>query len=216
MRDRKGNPRINGDDDLIVDVARVSLAKQADQFTEEENEKLIRYLAKHKHISPFHHPTLSLRMEAPVPIRTQCFKSKIGFAENEESRRYISDRPVLFVPEFFRSKPEGSIKQGSGGVHSRSALWREIYERRCIEAIGTYEAMISDGVSPEQARFILPQGCEVHWCWTGSLAAFARFYNLRKDPHAQAEIRDLAEAVSDVIRDTGRFALSWPALTEGA
>jgi thymidylate synthase (FAD) len=213
MRDRKGNPRVNGDDDLIADVARVSVAKAADMFTDEENAKLIKYLVKHNHISPFHHPSLSIRMSAPVPIRTQCFKSKVGFAENEESRRYISTTPELYIPDHFRSRPEGSIKQGSGGVHPHSDTWRAIYTTHCYHAIDQYERMIQDGVAPEQARFILPQGVEVNWCWTGSLAAFARFVNLRKDGHAQAETQTLAAEVSRVIEETGRFAHSWKELT---
>lgn len=213
MRSRQGILRINGDDDLICDAARVSVAKVADMFTDQENAKLIKYLVKHSHVSPFHHPSITMRMTAPVPIRTQCFKSKIGFAENEESRRYISGRPVLFVPEFFRSKPEGSIKQGSGGVHPSSKAWSIMYENAGRRAIDLYEAMISDGVAPEQARFILPQGVEVNWVWTGSLAAFARFVNLRKDSHAQAEIQQLAAEVSNRIEETGLFPVSWPLLT---
>lgn len=140
------------------------------------------------------------------------FKSKIGFAENEESRRYISSRPELFVPEFFRSKPEGSIKQGSGGKHPDSDHWLEIYENSCTCMIDLYMIAIEKGLAPEQARFFLPQGVEVNWIWTGSLAAYARYYNLRSAKDAQGESRDLAEEVSKIIEPL--FPVSWKTLTE--
>ena len=151
-------------------------------------------------------------MKAPVPIRTQCFKHKQGFIENEESRRYISSKPELYIPEFFRSKPQGSIKQGSGEAHPSSDYWLECYERKCIEALATYEVMIEDGVCPEQARFVLPQGCQVNWIWTGSLAAYSRFYKQRTDPHAQVEIQELAKEVGTIIEEL--FPYSWKALTQ--
>lgn len=200
-----------GSDDMICDTARVSMARSADQYTPEQNAKLIKFLAREGHISPFHHPQITLRMQAPVPIRTQCFKSKIGFAENEESRRYISCRPSLYVPPHFRERPEGSIKQGSGGVHKYSDIWTAAYTDICHQAIDAYEQMIRDGVCPEQARFILPQGVEVNWVWTGSLAAYSRFYNLRADSHAQAEVNELAEQVGKIIEPL--FPVAWSELT---
>jgi thymidylate synthase (FAD) len=115
-----------GDDLFVANVARVSFAKESSEFTTREefpkgsDEGIIEYLAKHNHWTPFGHPTISLRIKAPVPIRTQCFKSKVGFVENEESRRYISTTPELYVPEDFRCKPDGSIKQGSVGIHEDS------------------------------------------------------------------------------------------------
>jgi len=202
-----------GSDDMICDTARVSMAKTADQYTPEQNAKLIRFLAKEGHVSPFHHPQITLRMQAPVPIRTQCFKSKIGFSENEESRRYISYRPSLYVPTHFRERPEGSIKQGSGSVHKYSLAWSSAYTDICHQAIDAYEQMIQDGVCAEQARFILPQGGEVNWIWTGSLAAYARFYNLRADSHAQVEVRDLALKVGQIIAPL--FPVAWGELTNG-
>jgi thymidylate synthase (FAD) len=149
-------------------------------------------------------------MSAPVPIRTQCFKHKQGFVENEESRRYISSEPELFVPEYFRTKPEGSIKQGSGEKHYDSAYWLFEYEEHCKEGLDIYLSMIQDGVCPEQARFVLPQGCIVNWIWTGSLYAYANFYNKRTDSHAQKEIQDLAKQVDKIIRPF--FPVSWAAL----
>ena len=160
--------------------------------------------------TPFGHPTITLRVKAPVPIRTQCFKSKIGFVENEESRRYISTTPELFIPEAFRSKPDGSIKQGSGGEHYDSNYWLDVYKNVCDNAIQTYVNMIEDGVAPEQARFILPQGCYVNWVWTGSLQAYARFCNLRKDSHAQQEVKVIADEVDKLIAPL--YPYSWKAL----
>jgi thymidylate synthase (FAD) len=164
------------------------------------------------HWTPFAHTSISLRMQAPVPIRTQCFKHKQGLVENEESRRYISSTPKLFVPDEFRMAPTNGAKQGSGGVHPQSEMWKIPYMAQCREAIGLYESMVRSNVCPEQARFVLPQGCEVQWIWTGNLYAFANFYNKRTDAHAQKEIQDLARMVGDIIQPL--FPVSWKALTE--
>ena len=228
-----------GSDLRVVNAARVSFANRSwyvneeyipnlnhrrfyewDQYAEKCREtgdkllslddySLIHYLAEHKHWTPFAHPHITLIMQAPVPIRTQCFKHKQGFVENEESRRYIKSTPKLFIPDEFRSAPENA-KQGSGGVHPESAFWKDQYTKYAEHSILLYEAMIADGVAPEQARFILPQGVEVEWYWTGSLAAFARFCKQRLDPHAQLEIRQLAHQVSQHIRPL--FPVSWAAL----
>lgn len=172
---------------------------------------LIQYLASHGHWTPFAHPQITLVMQAPVPIRTQCFKHKSGFVENEESRRYIKSEPKLFVPDEFRSKPDNA-KQGSGGIHPDSTYFKDVYVDHCDQAIAVYQYMIEEGVAPEQARFILPQGVEVEWYWTGSLAAFARFYKQRMDSHAQLEIRQLAFEVGKLIQPL--YPVSWAALTK--
>ena len=162
------------------------------------------------HWTPFGQQQIKMRMKAPVPIRTQCFKSKMGFVENEESRRYISSTPELFIPEF-RSAPDGDIKQGSGGLHPHNSVWQQRYEVTCDRAILLYEEMILAGIAPEQARFCLPQGVYVNWVWNGSLYAFAEFYNKRQDAHAQGEIQDLAKGVDVIAR--ALFPYSWKALT---
>lgn len=202
-----------GDDSRVVQAARVSFSKEAENYTDEQNEKLIKYLAKNNHWTPFGHPHITLRCSAPIPIRTQAFKSKVGFVENEESRRYISTKPELYVPEFFRSKPEGSIKQGSGEIHPRTDIHSLNYDIVTSLALNMYDIMIEDGVCPEQARFILPQGVLVNWIWTGSLMAYARFCNLRLDPHAQKEVQDLAGQVSKLIEP--HFPISWSVLIDG-
>jgi thymidylate synthase (FAD) len=152
-------------------------------------------------------------MCAPVPIRTQCFKHKVGFVENEESRRYISGTPEVFFPEEWRAAPTGNKKQGSDGPLDdvSQAIVSDLYQNSVEIALGAYEAMLAQGASPEQARFVLPQGCEVNWYWTGNLMSFARFYNQRTDSHAQGEITELAEAVGEIIAPL--FPMAWPLLT---
>lgn len=166
-----------------------------------------------EHWVPFGHPQITLRMQAPIPIRVQCFKHKIGLVESEESRRYISTRPEVYMPDAFRSAA-ASVKQGSGDIHSESKFWQEQYAAACTQAIDMYEGMLAGGVCPEQARFILPQGCEVNWVWTGSLYAYANFYNQRSNSHAQKEIQELAKQVGDIIAPL--YPVSWAALTQGA
>lgn len=240
-----------GDDQRVVDVARISFGPLKKVTTPEQDASLIRFLAngvtskdkeqiinwiieginphyiddpvetarqlyediRHQavHWTPFAHTAITLRMKAPIPIRTQCFKHKQGLVENEESRRYISVTPEIFIPEF-RQKPEGSIKQGSAGIHEANDYWKRQYIYHTQEAVALYEKMIEDGVAPEQARFVLPQGAMVNWIWTGNLLAFANFFNKRSDSHAQQEIQDLAHAVAAIVEPL--FPVSWAALTK--
>ena len=167
---------------------------------------------KATHWTPFAHCMIQTQCKAPIPVRTQAFKSKIGFVENEESRRYIASTPELFTPDEFRSTPDGNIKQGSGGKHKDSAYFKKQYRHICNIAIKNYETMIESGIAPEQARFILPQGVMVNWTWTGSLAAYARFHLLRSDSHSQREIQDFAGQHADIASEL--FPVSFKALTE--
>jgi thymidylate synthase (FAD) len=181
--------------------------------TGEEAKKLAIYLRKiPEHWVPFGHPHITLRMQAPIPIRVQCFKHKIGFVESEESRRYISTTPEVFFPLHFRVKAE-NVKQGSGDMHHSSSAWRDSYIEHCEISIALYKEMIADNVCPEQARFVLPQGCEVNWVWTGSLYAYANAYNQRSDSHAQKEVQDLFAQVDKIIAPL--YPVSWAALTKG-
>lgn len=188
------------------------LAKSGSGQTVRSHEALIQYLARLDHWTPFAHTSITLRMAAPVPIRTQCFKHKVGFVENEESRRYISGRPVLFIPKAFRLAPDGDkVKQGSAGIHPSSHIISQAYIRRCEDMIDFYEELVKQGVAPEQARLALPQGVEVNWYWTGSLYAYAKAWLKRTDSHAQEEIRDLFEPVGEIMAKL--FPFSWKALT---
>lgn len=199
-----------GSDLAVVQAARVSFAKDADAFNEQRDSKLINYLASHDHWTPFAHTALKFRVAAPVPIRTQCFKHKIGMVENEESRRYISTTPEIFIPHFFRSKPEGSIKQGSAEEHYRSSFWVDEYTKATDYIVNLYTEMLVDGVCPEQARFILPQGAIVNWIWTGNLVSFANFHLKRTDPNAQKEVQMVAALIGKEIEN--KFPVSWKAL----
>lgn len=202
-----------GSDDSVVNSARVSMDKVASEYSDDENTRLIHYLARNNHWTPFAHTAITMRMSAPVPIRTQCFKHKIGFSENEESRRYIKSRPEVYHPKEWRMAAD-NVKQGSGGVHPDSDGWCYAYRDAVNYAVALYVDMIEDNVAPEQARLVLPQGCMVNWIWTGNLASYARFYNQRTDPNAQKEVQDLARMVADIIRPL--YPVSWSALTGGS
>lgn len=200
-----------GNDDSVVRAARVSMDKSPELYTTEENARLIAYLARHGHEIPFAHTAITLRVRAPVAVRAQAFKHKIGFVESEQSRRYISSTPAFFTPEF-RAKAE-NVKQGSGELldDEKQEKLRETYVAFMQGAQVMYHNFLDMGVAPEQARFLLPQGMMTEWVWTGSLLAFARFYRLRSDAHAQKEIQDLAREVGAIIADL--FPVSWKALT---
>ena len=200
-----------GNDAMVANAARVSFNQHKEEF-DEKDEKLIKYLAKHNHWTPFGHPQVTLRIKAPISIRTQMFKHKQGFVENEVSRRYVTDEPDFYEPQW-RFKPEDNAKQGSSGfVEGGDQVTSSIlYARAIWNATKTYNGLIARGIAPEQARFVLPQGMYTEWYWTGSLAAFARFYKLRSDPHAQWEIQQYAEAISEIIEPL--FPVSWKCLT---
>ncbi|AEP29920.1 FAD-dependent thymidylate synthase [Brumicola nitratireducens] len=172
---------------------------------------LIKFLAKHHHWTPFAHTAITLRMQAPIPIRTQAFKHKVGLIENEESRRYISTAPDYFTPTFRQQASDK--KQGSGEAFDPSTQTKlqSFYDGVMSDAVSNYDYLLELGVAEEQARFVLPQGCEVNWVWTGNLVSFANFVNKRSKSDAQGEIQDLAKQVNDVIAPL--FPHSWAALT---
>lgn len=202
-----------GSDQSIIKAARVSFAADSNEVrTEKQDIGLINYLAKHKHITPFQHTSITVRMQAPLPIRTQCFKHKVGFSENEESRRYISTPPEFFIPEAFRKMAENK-KQGSSEdfLEGDQETIEKVYKTYVESANNAYEALLALDVCEEQSRFLLPQCSIVNWYWTGSIAAFARFYNQRTDSHAQKEIQILARQVGELLQPL--YPNTWNALT---
>ena len=199
-----------GNDDLVVDAARVSFSKQANMYSVKQNQKLIQYLAKHEHWTPFAHPQLCFHFAAPIAIARQLDKHQIGFVKNEVSRRYVSDEPMIFVPETFRQRPE-NMKQGSvteGEVPVQGDVLEDV-KADAKEAIANYNALLNRGVCPEQARFYLPQNMITEWYWTGSLYGWLRMVKQREDSHAQAECYPYAAAVKAAIKE--RFPLVYGA-----
>jgi len=223
-----------GSDLMICNAARVSFAKETDweidsaavqrmrdsgsptipleelRMLGDKDKKLIKYLAKHQHWTPFAHPQITLRIKAPVSIRTQMFKHKQGFVENEISRRYVSYVPEFYTPNW-RGKPTTGAKQGSEDFIQLSKTDEKKYFDAVRHCVDSYNRLLEIGVAPEQARFVLPQGMYTEWYWTGSLAAYARFYSQRIDEHAQWEVRQYAEAVGKIIKPL--FPFSWESLT---
>lgn len=203
-----------GSDLMVVNAARVSFAKQSDWDAGElsqPDERLISYLASHSHWTPFAHPQITLHMRAPIFVRTQCFKHKVGFTENEVSRRYVDSTPEFYVPDFWRKRAENKKQGSSDEAHHNSDHLKIAYHSIFGEALGFYEGLIAQGVAPEQARMVLPQSMITEWYWTGSLAAWARFVKQRTSDYAQKEIAELAEQCSDIIAPL--FPISWKALT---
>lgn len=208
-----------GNDLTVVNAARVSFNKESKMEGEKLSDrdvKLISYLATHKHWTPFAHPQITLRIKAPIFIRTQLFKHKVGFVENEVSRRYVTDTPEFYVPNW-RKAPTNGAKQGSSDFIDDMGVANSLelqYNTLTNGALAIYDNLLSQGVAPEQARSVLPQGTYTEWWWTGSLSAYARVYAQRIDAHAQWEVRQYAEAIGELILPL--FPISWEALTKNS
>lgn len=221
-----------GTDLTVVNAARVSFDKESEweddeyesdpsgafrlvysQKLGERDQKLINYLAKHNHWTPFSHVMVTMRETVPIFVARQRFKHVVGFTYNETSRRYVDSSPEFFEPDVWRASPTGGAKQGSSdqGV-SEQEFWRDRIARHHMECSSLYEAMLEQGVAPEQARMVLPQSMYTSYYVTGSLAAWARAYQLRIDPHAQREIQDLAVQWNEIIGSIPELKHSWEAL----
>jgi thymidylate synthase (FAD) len=203
-----------GSDLMVANAARVSFNKESSY--EEGGDlpvgdaKLIKYLAEHNHWTPFAHPQITLRIKAPVFVRTQLFKHKVGFTENEVSRRYVDDDPEFFLP-VFRQRPDNGMKQGSKDEFPVNLeLCEGILLQAHRVALASYKELLKQNVAPEQARMVLPQSMYTEWYWSFSLAAGCRMLKQRLDPHAQAETRELAQKIADILESL--FPVSYKAL----
>ena len=213
-----------GSDDRVVDAARVSFAKEASNFKLEENNKLITYLAKHNHWSPFSHVIVTMRETVPIFVARQRFKHMVGFTYNEVSRRYVDDEPEFYFPDKWRKRADNK-KQGSSEEEVKEIFIPDYAEGYKSEpgfaysafldyARFLYEGMVKSGVAPEQARMVLPQSMYTSYYTTGSLPAWARAYKLRVDTNAQKEIQELAAQWNKVISSIPELKYSWNALIE--
>jgi thymidylate synthase (FAD) len=202
-----------GNDLTIVNAARVSFAKESSKL-EERDEKLIRYLAKHNHISPFFHPQIRLRIKMPIFVAREWFRHTVGLSRNEVSRRYVDTDPELWIPslEGLRER-DPKLKQGSklSVVQDSETMLKTITDFG-NQSLSLYKSLLEDGLAPELARCILPQGMYTEFIETGSLAAYARIWALRTDPGAQLEIKAYAEALESLLLPY--FPVSWGALTK--
>lgn len=200
-----------GSDLMVSNCARVSFSKWRGEF-EPGDSKLITYLADHGHSSPFRHPQIQLRCTVPIFLARQLQKHTVGLTWNEVSRRYVDTGIELFVPDSWRSRPDASIKQGSGEQHELSEYFDMCYKDVQDLCLSVYETMIKQGVAPEQARMVLPQSMMTSWIWTGSLAAFYHVYKLRSEGHAQKEAQQFASQLEEIISPL--FPVSWSALKD--
>lgn len=197
-----------GNDLTVVNAARVSFHKESTEMTLNDN-KLISYLAKHNHTSPFFHPQLRFRIKMPIFVAREWFRHTIGFARNEVSRRYVDTPPEVWFPTEFRER-DPKIKQGSKDTTIDTPEVKEVYNTAMHNAIEAYHTLLEQKVAPEIARAVLPLSLYTEFIETGSLAAYARLCKLRLDPTAQKEIREYAQQISDLIEKA--FPISWEAL----
>lgn len=199
-----------GTDLTVVNAARVSYSKTKDAFDVVKDEKLIKYLAKHNHWSPFAHASLQFRIKAPIFVARQLVKHQVGLAWNEVSRRYVDFPPELYKPETWRGRPKNS-KQGSDGEIKLDQTIEYSMESAMESCLITYNTLLEKGVAPEQARMVLPQSMMTEWYWSGTLYAFSRICNLRCKPDTQKETRDVADEINKLC--DSKFPRSWKALT---
>ena len=204
-----------GDDLRVANVARVSFDNWKEEF-DEKDVRLIQYLAKHEHETPFRHCQITVRCECPVFIARQLGKHQVGMSWNEVSRRYVDSGIEFYKQDGWRKRPEGGIKQGSSEELVKELSGMDIdttvddFNQR---ALFLYNSMLENGIAPEVARQVLPQSMMVTWIWTGSLVSFFNVYRLRIDNHAQKEAQIFAQELEKAI--AGSFPECWSALKEG-
>jgi len=204
-----------GSDLSVVNAARVSFGKKQESFDVQKDSRLIRYLARYRHTSPFGHCFASFHVRAPVFVARQLVKHKF-LRWNEISRRYVDEEPEFYTPPVWRGR-SADKKQGSDAEVAINVAWYDgddgynsWPEDSQSIALEAYQKMLELGVCPEQARMVLPQSMMTEWYWSGSLDAFADMCHLRCKPDTQAETREVAELVEDQMMNL--FPVSWEAL----
>lgn len=197
-----------GSDLDVVNAARVSFAKETEEFRDQDA-RLIAFLAREGHWSPFAHCFAKFRIKAPIFVARQLVKHQVGLAWNEVSRRYVDEEPEFYIPDP-RARAD-NVKQGSQDALVRhSAFCREVIEENTVVALASYEALLAHDVAPEIARSVLPLNTMTEWIWSGSVYAFARVAKQRLDNHAQKETSVVAQHISEAL--VSRFPVSWGAL----
>ena len=193
---------------MIVDVARVSYGKEASNYSNEQNSKLINYLWKHGHTSPFRHPQLQFRVQCPIYVERQLFKHNVGVSVNSISGRYVDFSDQYFeIPFLGWRKQSESSKQGSEGFIDppEQVIADEIQHNVISHCKKAYKELIDMGVSKEQARSILPMNLMTEFIWTGSLQAFLHMYSLRSKKDTQQETRVVVLEMMKQLKETNKF-----------
>ena len=199
-----------GTDLTVVNAARVSFGKKKKKFTDADT-RLIDYLARHNHWTPFGHCSLQFHIVAPVFVARQLVKHQVGLVWNEVSRRYVDSEPEYHIPDAWRQRVKDK-KQGSDPDSNVENIFTSEYPHLLERITNLYNRMIDAEICPEQARMILPQSMMTEWYWSGTLMAFARVCNLRCKPDAQLETQEIGNQI-DVIASK-EFPVSWKALRE--
>lgn len=198
-----------GNDEMVANCARVSYKKEASNYSDEQNEKLINFLARENHWSPFSHPRLQFRLQIPIYIERQLVKTQSGVEYNSISGRYVDFSDTYYEIQQFRTQSKDS-KQGSGDDlsafnNSLALMIQETIIEACKEA---YNGLIDLGVSKEQARSVLPLSLETTMIWTGSLYSFIRLYKQRTKSDAQKEINMVVTMMMEELKKTDNFKYS--------
>jgi len=202
---------VMGSDLTVVNAARVSFGKQKEVF-DESDEKLIKYLAKYGHWTPFSQCQLQFRIRMPIFTARQYFKHTVGLTRNEISRRYVKDAPEFHLPKEWRLAAE-NVKQGSSSeISENSEDLSKIVDEFYKKSEELYNLLLSKNICPEQARMVLSQAMYTEFIETGSLAAYARINSLRVEKTAQLETREYPLAQEQLIEPI--FPISWKALTK--
>ena len=188
-----------GRDVNIVNAARVSFAKEVIEFNLSTDGRLLNYLAKHNHWSPFAHTCISVRCKVPLFIARQLVKHQVGGNWNEESRRYIDSEPEFWLPEYFHYRPTHA-KQGSGEIHKHSNVLRNGMYDHTAHCLRQYQDLLGFDVAPEEARMVLPLNTMTNFIWTGSLLFFRRVIEQREDAHAQLAAQEFAAKLKEVVK----------------
>ena len=202
-----------GSDLTVVNAARVSFGKRKGKAEfDSSDKKLINYLARHNHWSPFGHCSIQFYIKAPVFVARQLVKHQVGLTWNEISRRYVNTEAEFFEPDVWRGAADDKKQGSSDETINISSHSKRVYQQVLLKAKWTYEDLLKQGVCPEQARMVLPQSMITEWYWSGTLYAFARVCNLRCKPDAQQETREIANMID---KECGKlFPISWSALVE--
>ncbi len=196
-----------GSDLTVVNAARVSFGNRSKSL-EKRDHNLIRYLANHKHTSPFGHCFATFHVKAPIFVARQLVKHKF-LRWNEISRRYVDNEPEFYLPEVWRGRSVDK-KQGSDGVvYPFNGSENEFVN---YTAIRVYKELLEEGVAPEQARMVLPQSTMTEWWWSGSLDAFADMCILRCKSDTQYETRMVANQIDKLMEE--KYPTSWKALCD--